>query len=213
MTAPFDRRDSACAAIVAGLVAGGGALTYAPAAPLLAVACVGLAVLVMGLSLRTLPPDLRLRPMIGAAARQAAAPLSPAPPSPAPPSPAPPWPALPSQAPARLRVAVLPEALGWYRLDLQLDDVRVAQLRPGTAVVLPMPPGAHVLTVRLWLWRLGGREMINALPGTDTDIAIRGSGGRSRQYSIERRDLASVLADRRIVLVQMPVPGTALSRS
>ena len=80
-------------------------------------------------------------------------------------------------------------------------------------MVLPMPPGAHVLTVRLWLWRLGGREMINALPGTDTDIAIRGSGGRSRQYSIERRDLASVLADRRIVLVQMPAPGTALSRS
>ena len=198
MTAPFNRRDSACAAIVAGLVAGGGALTYAPAAPLLAVACAGLAVLVMGLSLRTLPPDLRLRPMIGAAARQAAAPPSPAP---------------PSQALARLRVAVLPEALGWYRLDLQLDNVRVAQLRPGTAMVLPMPPGAHVLTIRLWLWRLGGREMINALPGTDTDIAIRGSGGRSRQYSIERRDLASVLADRRIVLVQMPAPGTALSRS
>ncbi len=190
---PFNRRDSGCAAVAAGLVAGGVTLTYAPAAPLLALACAGLAMLVMGVLLRTLPPDLRLCPMTEAAARQAVAP--------------------PPPGEARLRVALLPEALSWYRLDLLLDGVPIAQLRPGTMTALPMLPGAHGLTVQVWLRRLGGCEMINALPGTDTDIVIRGTGGRSRQYSVERRDLASVLTDRRIVLVQMPASGTALSRS
>ena len=186
--APFNRRDSGCAAAVAGLVAAGGTLSYAPASPLLAPACAGLAMLVLGLLLRTLPPDLRLQPMTEAAARQAAAP--------------------PPPGLARLRVVLLPEVLSWYRLDLRLDEVRIAQLRPGTMTVMPMPPGAHVLTVQVWLRRLGGREMINALPGTDTDIVIRASGGRSRQYSVERRDLASVLKDRRIVLVEMPASDT-----
>ena len=78
----------------------------------------------------------------------------------------------------------------------------IAQLRPGTATVLPISVGAHVLTMQVWLRRLGGREMINALPSTDMDIVIRGSGSRSRQYAIERREMASVLADRRMVLVE-----------
>ena len=181
MIAPFNRRDSGFATIAAGLVAGGGTLALVPGAPLLALVCAGLAILVLGLLLRTLPPDLRLRPMIEAAARQAVAP--------------------PPPGLARLRVALLPEWLNWSRLDLQLDGMRIAQLRPGMAVVLPIPPGAHVLTMQVWLRRLGTGEMINALPGTDTDIEVRGSGGRSRQYSVERRNLASVLADRRIVLV------------
>ena len=67
-----------------------------------------------------------------------------------------------------------------------------------------MPPGAHALTIRVWLRRLGTGEMINALPGTDTDIVVRGGGGKARQYSIERRDMVSVLADRRIVLLEAP---------
>ena len=120
--------------------------------------------------------------MIEAAARQAVAPRPP--------------------GLARLRVALLPEMLSWSRLDLHLDGVRIAQLRPGTATVLAIPPGAHVLTMQVWLRRLGAREMINALPGTDCDVVVSASGGRSRQYAIERRNLASVLADRRIVLVE-----------
>ena len=137
---------------------------------------------VLGVLLRTLQPDLRLRPMTGAAARQAAAP--------------------PPPGLARLRVALLPETLSWSRLDPFLDGARIAQLRPGTATVLLIPPGAHVLTMQVWLRRLGAREMINALTGTDTDTLIRGSGSRSRQYAIERRELASVLADYRIVLLE-----------
>ena len=73
MIAPFNRRDSGCATITAGLVAGGGTLAVVPAAPLLALACGGLAMLVLSLLLRTLPPDLRLRPLTEAAARQAEA--------------------------------------------------------------------------------------------------------------------------------------------
>ena len=92
--------------------------------------------------------------------------------------------------------------LSWFRLDLHLDGARVAQLRPGTAVVLPMPPGAHVLTLQVWLRQLGDGEMINALPGADYDIVVSASGGKARTYAIERRDVAAVLADRRIVLVE-----------
>ena len=193
MIAPFNRRDSGCAAIVAGLVAGGGTLTFATGASLLALAFAGLTVLVLGLLLRTLPADLRLRPMTEAAARQAVAP--------------------PPPGLARLRVALRPEMLSWSRLDLHLDGVRIAQLRPGTAIVMPIQPGAHVLTMQVWLRRLGAREMINALPGTDTDIVIRGSGSKSRQYSVERRDLASVLTDRRIVLVETPGSGATVAGS
>ena len=182
MIAPFDRRDSGCATIAAGLIAGGGTLAIVPGAPYLAVTSAMLTMLVLGVLLRTLPPDLRLRPLSEAAARQAAAP--------------------PPPGLARLRVALLPEMLSWSRLDLHLDGARIAQLRPGAATVLPIPPGAHVLTMQVWLRRLGAREMINALPGTDCDVVVSASGGRSRQYAIERRNLTSVLADRRVVLVE-----------
>ncbi len=193
MIAPFDRRHSGCATIAAGLAAGGGTLIAAPGVPLLALACAGLAMLVLCRLLRTLPPDLHLRPMIEAAPRQAAAP--------------------PPPGLARLRVALLPEVLSWSRLDLHLDGTRIAQLRPGTATVLPIPPGAHVLTMQVWLRRLGTGEMINALPGTDRGIVIRGSGDRSRQYGIERRELASMLEDRRIMLVEPPRSDGAVAVS
>ena len=100
-------------------------------------------------------------------------------------------------------MALLPEMLSWVRLDLHLDGVRIAQLWPGAATMLRLPPDAHDLTMQIWLPRLGRGEMINALPGTDTDIVIRGSGSKSRQYGVERRGLASV-EDRGIVLVETP---------
>ncbi len=192
MIAPFNRRDSGALAVVAGLVMVVIALSLGPGpgwrALGLSAASVVLTMLVLFAVLRGLPPDLPLRAMPGGAASQAIAPS-------------------PSGA-ARLRVALLPEALSGYRVDLYLDGVRFAQLRPGTALVRPMPAGEHALTMRLWLRRLGRAEMINALPGTDTDIVVRGGGGQSRSYSIERRDMASVLQDRRIVLVEPP--GAAL---
>lgn len=181
MIAPFNRRDSGCAALAAALAVGAMTLASVPGAPWLAVAPAGLTILVLGVLVRTLPPDLRLRPVPEAAARQAVAP--------------------PPPGLARLRVARLPEPLSWVRLDLHLDGVRVAQLRPGTAVVLPIPPGEHVLTMRVWLRRLGARELINALPGTDFDVIIRSGGGKGRTYAVERGNVASVLLDRRIVLV------------
>jgi hypothetical protein len=188
MIAPFNRRDSAALSVVAGVLAIVVALSLAPA-PLLGAQALGLAgaavvltLLVLSALLCRLPPDLPLRPMPEPAIPQAIAPSP--------------------SGPARLRVAVLPEALSWYRLDLYLDGVRVGQLRPGTALVRSMPPGPHALTIQLWLRRLGSAELINALPGTD--IVVRGGGGRVRQYSIERRALASVLADRHIVLMETP---------
>ena len=194
MMAPFNRRDSGALAVGAGLVVIVIALSLAPGpgwrALGLCAAVVVLTMLVLFALLRRLPPDLPLRAMPGGAAARAIAP--------------------PQSDAARLRVAVLPEALSWYRLDLYLDGVRFGQLRPGTALVRPMPPGEHALTMRLWLRRLGRAEMINALPGTDTDIVVRGSGGNARSYSIERRDMASVLQDRRIVLVEPA--GGALER-
>jgi hypothetical protein len=191
MMAPFNRRDSGALAIGAGLMVIVIALSLAPGSGWpalgLSAASVVLTMVVLFALLRRLPPDLALHAMPSGAAAQAIAPS-------------------PSGA-ARLRIAVLPEALSWYRLDLYLDGVRVGQLRPGTALVRPMPAGEHALTMRLWLRWLGGAEMINALPGTDTDIVVRGGGGKARSYSIERRDMASVLQDRRIVLVEPPGPA------
>ena len=187
MIAPFNRRDSGAFAIVAGLlamVAAWSLVSWTGWGTSLVAACLVLTMLALFALLRRLPADLTLRAMPESAARQAIAP--------------------PPPDIARLRVALLPEALTWSRLDVFLDGVRVGQLRPGTAFVRSMPPGAHALTMRVWLRRLGTAEMINALPGTDTDIVVRGSGGKARQYSIERRDMASVLADRRIVLLEAP---------
>lgn len=190
MMTPFHRRDSGTLAAFAGIVVAVAMLITVPGAPETgwhAPSLVGVVVvttmLVLAALMRHLPPDLPLRPMSQSAARQAAAP---------------PGPGL-----ARLRAAVLPEALSWYRVDIYLDGVRIGQLRPGTALVRPIPPGPHAVTLRLFLRQLGQAELINALPGTDSDIAIRGTGGRGRQYSVERRDLAAMLADGRVVPVEV----------
>lgn len=191
MIAPFNRRDSIALAAAAGLLAVVLTLTVLPGPPGVGLQSLGQAgaavvatMLVLAGLLRGLPPDLALRPMAPDTARQALAP--------------------PPPDLARLRVALLNEALSWYRVDLYLDGVRVGQLRPGTALIQIIPPGAHALTLRLWLRRLGTAELINALPGTDTDIAIRGAGGSARHYSVERRNLTADLADRHIVPVAMP---------
>lgn len=187
MIAPFNRRDSGAFAVVAGVMAISLALSFAPASLLgwrtfgVAGAAIVMTMLILCTLLRRLPHDLPLRPIPEHLARQAVVPSP--------------------SGPARLRVAMLPEALGWYRLDVYLDGVRVGQLRPGTALVRSMSPGPHALTMQVWLRRLGAAELINAIPGTDTDIVVRGSGGTARQCRIERQDLAPVLKDPRIVLV------------
>ena len=94
---------------------------------------------------------------------------------------------------------------GVYRLDVVVDGVRIGQLRPGTAFVVPIRLGQHVLSARVWLRRLELRDQINALPGTDSDFVIRGSGGTSRSYAVDRHRLPGLLRDRRMVLVE-PVP-------
>ena len=58
--------------------------------------------------------------------------------------------------------------------------------------------------MQVWLRRLGTTELINALPGTDTDLLVRASGGKSSQYSVQRQDIATALADRRIVVFGPP---------
>ena len=83
-----------------------------------------------------------------------------------------------------------------------LDGVRVGQLRPGTALVLSMRPGRHVLSARVWFRRLDLRDEINALPGTDSDFVIRGAGGKARTYEVDRHGLPALLRDRRTVLVE-----------
>ena len=103
-------------------------------------------------------------------------------------------------------VAVAHEPLGAYRIDLYLDGLRIGQARSGAAVVIPLPFGQHALTMRVWLRELETTALINALPGTDTDLVVRVSGGKSRRYSVTRQDLAVALADRRIVLSGPPEP-------
>jgi hypothetical protein len=182
---PFNRRD--LGAFAGGLCLIVAVLTLAAAGLschglILAAASAILTILVLASLLWRLPPDLPLRPVPATAAMHASA------------EPPPDMP--------RLRVALLPEPLGWYRLDIFLDGVRIGQLRPGTAFVTSVPTGARTLTIRTWLRSLGTRELINALPGTDSDLVLEGRGDRSRQFRVARHGMAAALAGRRIVLVE-----------
>ncbi len=189
MAAPFDRRDSASftgficfLAFALTLAEAGQWLGWGREALGLAAAAAVLTAAVLAILLRRLPPDRPLRRLSAAAAQLARS--------------------KPPPGMARLRVALRPEPLGWYRLDIRLDGVRIGQLRPGTALVLAMTPGEHTLTASVWLRTLRARELINALPGTDTDIVVQGSGSRVRDYGIERHGMAAALAGDRIVLVE-----------
>lgn len=189
MIPPFNRRDSSILAAFTAVMVAAGMTTILPAAPGfgwreagLVGAAVATTMVFLGLRLRHLPSDVPLSPVSQDEARQAAAP--------------------PEPGQARLRVALLPEQLSWYRVDIELDDVCIGQLRPGTALVRSIPLGPHRVTFRLWLRRLGRAELINALPGTDSDIALRGWGGSARKYSIEHRDLSGLLATRQIRVVE-----------
>lgn len=146
----------------------------------------GAAFVLSGLLSRRLPPDIPLRPLDAVERRHASAP--------------------PQAELARLRVAFAHESLGFSRMDIYLDGVRVGQLRAGMAFVMPMRPGLRVLSARVWLRRLDLRDQINALPGTDADITIRVSGSKYRSYDVERHGLQALLHDERTILVR---PGVA----
>ncbi len=199
MIPPFNRRDSAACIGSVGLLAF--LLTLAVASQglgwgqglALAAAAAVVTVLVLASLFWRMPPDVPLRTVSAAVAEQARA--------------------EPPSGIARLRVALRPEPLGWYRLDIMLDGVRIGQLRPGTAFVLPVVPGAHILTARVWLRTLRTRELINALPGTDTDIVVQGRGERSRQYSFDRHGMTAVLVDRRITLIEPLTPDAPGTRT
>ena len=200
MMSPFNRRDSRILAALTAVMVAAGMTTILPAAPGfgwreagLVGAAVAMAMVILGLLLRHLPSDVPLSPVPQDEARQAAAP--------------------PGPGQARLRVALRPEQLSWYRIDIELDGVFIGQVRPGTALVQSIPPGLHRVTSRVWLRRLGSAELINALPGTDSDIAIRGWGGSARKYSIERRDLSGLLATGQICVVERTKSPLAATKS
>lgn len=195
MIPPFNRRDSlrfACGlAFILGCIAASIAGQRGASGRemgLSAAVAVCLAFILSAILTRRLPPDMALRPLDDVARREALAP--------------------PPAERARLRVAFVHEPLGVSRMDIYLDDKRVGQLRAGMAFVLPVRPGLHVLSARVWLRRLDLRDQINALPGTDSDIAIRASGSKSRSYGVERRGLAALLHDERMILVS-PDAGEA----
>ena len=193
MPPPLNRWDSAryacgLAVIVAGL-AGNAAAQWDDMQPhavaLGALAGVCLAFLLVGIAARRLPPDLPFRRVDAAGRRAAAEPASP--------------------GLARLRLALGREPLAWSRMDIYVDGARIGQLRAGMAFVVPVRPGSHVLSARVWLRRVDFRESINALPGTDSDIMIRGSGSKIRNYGVERRELSATLRDERTILVHPAV--------
>lgn len=144
------------------------------------------AFILSGLLSRRLPPDIPFRPLDAVERRHASAP--------------------PQAELARLRVAFAHEPLGFSRMDVYIDGVRVGQLRTGMAFVVPVTPGPRVLSARVWLRRLDLQDQINALPGVDSDITIRVSGRRSRSYGVERHGLQALLRDERTILVR---PGIA----
>ena len=189
MPPPFNRRDSArfacgavalLAALTGGVAWQTGRGVPATALAVLAASCAALALSM--LLTQHLPPDAHLPRLTPAERRDATEP--------------------PPPGTARLRVALRREALAFYRMDLFVDGARVGQLRPGAALVVPLRPGPRVLSARIWLRRLDLRDQINALPGTDSDFVITGSGGRARTYGIDRHGLPVLLRDPRTVLVR-----------
>ncbi len=193
MPPPFNRWDSAryacgaaflLAALAGGTVFQSGGWGWRGTI-LVGSAAAGAAFVLSGLLTRSLPPDMALR-RLTAAERQAAT---------APPAP----------ATARLRVARPPGPLDWSRMDIYLDGARVGQLRAGMAFVVPLRPGLRELSARVWLRRIQLRDQVNALPGTDTDIAIHVSGSKERSYSVDRQSLQSTLRDGRTILVRPAV--------
>ena len=192
MTPPFNRRDSACYALCLAMLLAALAATAAwqagfgaSGAGLGAIAAAVAAVLLAGILTRRLPPDITLRRLTLAGREDAAGP--------------------PASGMARMRIAFAPAPLGFARIDILLDGVRVGQLCPGMAFVVPVRSGLRVLSARMWLRPVDLRDRINALPGTDSDITIRVSGSKTRSYGVERASLAAVLRDRRTVLVSPAV--------
>lgn len=108
-----------------------------------------------------------------------------------------------------LRVAVVfPREWGRRgRMDVLVDDVRVGQLCPGTALLLPLQPGLHRLSVLLASPGRVTAERINGIPGAQAGFMVRVEGSRTFSLAMERLDPGATLralGGVRLVRVAMP---------
>jgi hypothetical protein len=60
-----------------------------------------------------------------------------------------------------------------HRLDVSLDGRLAAQLRPGQAVLVPLPQQLCAVSFNLGLHRVAAAERINGIPGTTTGLSVR----------------------------------------
>ena len=84
-----------------------------------------------------------------------------------------------------------------YRLDVLVDGQRVAQLPPGTAVLLPLTPGEHHVAVFLDRPVSTVTETVNGIPGTSAGYRVRNRGSRAIELEIRRE--ATLPVDARLV--------------
>ena len=95
---------------------------------------------------------------------------------------------------ALLHVRFDPDWMRRYRLDVMVDGQHVAQLPPGTAVLLPLTPGEHHLAVFLDRPLSTVRETVNAVNGTSSSFHVRNRGGRTIELEIRRDTVFPVAA-------------------
>ncbi|MGI4808973.1 MAG: hypothetical protein ACRYF2_12810 [Janthinobacterium lividum] len=74
---------------------------------------------------------------------------------------------------ATVLVQFEPDWLRRHRLDVSLDGTLAAQLRPGEAVLIPLPHRLCAVSFNLGLHRIAAAERINGIPGTTTGVCVR----------------------------------------
>ena len=155
----FRRRDTRAMALAAGMFAAAAVLGWPgdrPGQPwrdALAAAAGLVAVTGVVLFRRRLPADaaIRLIPVADAVRSVAAA----------------------TEGAATVFVQFEPDWLRRHRLDVSLDGRLAAQLRPGEAVLIPLPHSLCAVSFNLGMRRFATAEQINGIPGTTTGLSVR----------------------------------------
>ena len=78
-----------------------------------------------------------------------------------------------TQGPATVFVQFEPDWLRRHRLDVTVDGSLAAQLRPGEAVLVALPPSLCAVSFNMGSYRFASAEQINGIPGTSTGFRIR----------------------------------------
>ncbi len=93
-----------------------------------------------------------------------------------------------------------------YRMDVLIDGTRVGQLRPGTAMLLPLRPGLRRMEAYLDRRASLVAETVNSIPGLYAGFTIRNGGTRTIELRVRRDGGPGPVLAPRTRLVRPAVP-------